>query len=623
MTLIAGTSLEKVLNPSTKALVGRLLREHVKRYAPRFGLALVLMMLVAASTAALAKLMEPVLDEVFTAKDRDQLMLVAGFVLATFVVKGLANFGQQVVMEGVTQRIVADVRKRLFSHLLTADLAFFHGTSSGALISRMMNDVALLHMAVGKTLTGFGKDLLTLLALIGVMFYQDWALALASFFAFPTAILPIARIGKRMRKVSGNSQAEMSRLTSHLDETFQGIRHVKAYTTESYEAERGGRLVDLVANLGIKAARTRGLSHPIMETLGGIAIVVVIFYGGWQVIEGARTTGSFFSFVVALMLAYEPLKRLVSLNANLQEGLAAAHRIFDVLDTKPAIVDRSDAQPLAVAAGEVRLEQVDFSYDGDIPALRQVSLAVPAGKMAALVGLSGAGKSTVLNLIPRFYDVTAGRVLIDGADIRDVTISSLRRNIALVSQEVMLFDDTIRANIAYGSPDADEEAILAAARNAAADEFIRDLPQGYDTMVGERGVKLSGGQRQRIAIARAMLKNAPILLLDEATSALDTQSERLVQSALKQLMVGRTSIVIAHRLSTIVDADIIFVMDQGQVVEQGSHAELMARNGIYARLHALQFAPETAAVTLNSDDTPAENTPNVAEPSRTARRAKA
>ncbi|EKE68870.1 ABC transporter ATP-binding protein [Oceanibaculum indicum] len=623
MTLIAGTSLEKVLNPSTKALVGRLLREHVKRYAPRFGLALVLMMLVAASTAALAKLMEPVLDEVFTAKDRDQLMLVAGFVLATFVVKGLANFGQQVVMEGVTQRIVADVRKRLFSHLLTADLAFFHGTSSGALISRMMNDVALLHMAVGKTLTGFGKDLLTLLALIGVMFYQDWALALASFFAFPTAILPIARIGKRMRKVSGNSQAEMSRLTSHLDETFQGIRHVKAYTTESYEAERGGRLVDLVANLGIKAARTRGLSHPIMETLGGIAIVIVIFYGGWQVIEGARTTGSFFSFVVALMLAYEPLKRLVSLNANLQEGLAAAHRIFDVLDTKPAIVDRPDAQPLAVAAGEVRLEQVDFSYDGDIPALRQVSLAVPAGKMAALVGLSGAGKSTVLNLIPRFYDVTAGRVLIDGADIRDVTISSLRRNIALVSQEVMLFDDTIRANIAYGSPDADEEAILAAARNAAADEFIRDLPQGYDTMVGERGVKLSGGQRQRIAIARAMLKNAPILLLDEATSALDTQSERLVQAALKQLMVGRTSIVIAHRLSTIVDADIIFVMDQGQVVEQGSHAELMARNGIYARLHALQFAPETATVSSGSADTLDVDTPNVTEPSRTARRAKA
>ncbi len=592
MTLIAGTSLEKVLNPSTKALVGRLLREHVKRYAPRFALALVLMVLVAGSTAALAKLMEPVLDEVFTAKDRDKLILVAGFVLATFVVKGLANFGQQVVMEGVTQRIVADVRKRLFSHLLNADLAFFHATSSGALISRMMNDVALLHMAVGKTLTGFGKDLLTLLALIGVMFYQDWALALASFFAFPTAILPIARIGKRMRKVSGNSQAEMSRLTSHLDETFQGIRHVKAYTTEAYEAERGGRLVDIVARLGIKAARTRGLSHPIMETLGGIAIVVVIGYGGWQVIEGARTTGSFFSFVVALMLAYEPLKRLVSLNANLQEGLAAAHRIFDVLDTKPGIVDRPDAQPLAVAAGEVRLEQVDFSYDGGIPALRQVSLAVPAGRMAALVGLSGAGKSTVLNLIPRFYDVTAGRVTIDGTDIRDVTLSSLRRNIALVSQEVMLFDDTIRANIAYGSPDASEEAIMTAARNAAADEFIRDLPQGYDTMVGERGVKLSGGQRQRIAIARAMLKNAPILLLDEATSALDTQSERLVQAALKQLMAGRTSIVIAHRLSTIVDADIIFVMDQGRVVEQGSHAELLAKNGIYARLHALQFTPE-------------------------------
>ena len=625
---MTGTSLEKVINPSTKALVGRLLREHVRRYAPRFVLALVLMALVAASTAVLAKLMEPVLDEVFTAKDRDQLLLVAGFVLATFVVKGLANFGQQVVMEGVTQRIVADVRKRLFSHLMTADLAFFHATSSGALISRMMNDVALLHMAVGKTLTGFGKDLLTLLALVGVMFYQDWALALAAFFAFPTAILPIARIGKRMRKVSGNSQAEMSRLTSHLDETFQGIRHVKAYTTEGYEAERGGRLVDQVASLGIKAARTRGLSHPIMETLGGVAIVVVIFYGGWQVIEGARTTGSFFSFVVALMLAYEPLKRLVSLNANLQEGLAAAHRIFEVLDTRPSIVDRPGAQTLAVAAGEVRLEQVDFSYEGGIPALNQVSLTVPAGRMAALVGLSGAGKSTVLNLIPRFYDATAGRVTIDGIDIRDVTLSSLRRNIALVSQEVMLFDDTIRANIAYGSPDAGEDAILAAARNAAADEFIRDLPQGYDTMVGERGVKLSGGQRQRIAIARAMLKNAPILLLDEATSALDTQSERLVQAALKQLMAGRTSIVIAHRLSTIVDADIIFVMDQGRVVEQGSHAELLARDGIYARLHSLQFAPENATETDARPSAPpsapdSNTSADVAETVRATRRAKA
>ena len=601
MKVIVGTKLENVLNQSTKTLVGRLLREHVRQYASRFVLALSMMIVVAVSTASLAKLMEPVLDEVFTEKNRDQLMLVASLVLLTFVVKGLANFGQQVVMEGVTQRIVADVRKRLFAHLMHADLAFFHSTSTGALISRVMNDVALLHMAVGKTLTGFGKDMLTLLALVGVMFYQDWQLALAAFFAFPTAILPIARIGKRMRKVSGNTQSEISRLTTHLDEVFQGIRHVKAYTTEDYEIQRSGRLTDTVATLGVKAARTRGLSHPIMETLGGLAIVVVIGYGGWQVIEGARTTGSFFSFVVALMLAYEPLKRLVSLNANLQEGLAAAQRIFNTLDNPASIVDRPDARALAVTEGEVALENVDFSYDEGIPALRSVSMTVPAGQTAALVGLSGAGKSTVLNLIPRFFETTGGRITIDGTDIRDVTLHSLRQNIALVSQEVTLFDDTIRANIAYGTPDATEEEIIAAARNAAADDFIRDLADGYDTIVGERGVKLSGGQRQRVAIARAMLKNAPILLLDEATSALDTQSERLVQAALKTLMVGRTSIVIAHRLSTIVDADIIFVMDEGRIVEQGPHEALIAKGGLYSRLHGLQFSAEAAAAP--DDDT--------------------
>ncbi|MBU0725858.1 MAG: ABC transporter ATP-binding protein/permease [Alphaproteobacteria bacterium] len=601
MKVIAGTKFENVLNQSTKALVGRLLREHVRQYASRFLIALSMMIVVAVSTASLAKLMEPVLDEVFTQKNRDQLVLVASLVLLTFIVKGLANFGQQVVMEGVTQRIVADVRKRLFAHLMHADLAFFHSTSTGALISRVMNDVALLHMAVGKTLTGFGKDMLTLMALVGVMFYQDWQLALAAFFAFPTAILPIARIGKRMRKVSGNTQSEISRLTTHLDEVFQGIRHVKAYTTEDYEIQRSGRLTDTVATLGVKAARTRGLSHPIMETLGGLAIVVVIGYGGWQVIEGVRTTGSFFSFVVALMLAYEPLKRLVSLNANLQEGLAAAQRIFNTLDNPASIVDRPDARPLAVTEGEVALENVDFSYDEGIPALRSVNLTVPAGQTAALVGLSGAGKSTVLNLIPRFFETTGGRITIDGTDIRDVTLHSLRQNIALVSQEVTLFDDTIRANIAYGTPDATEEEIVAAARNAAADDFIRELADGYDTIVGERGVKLSGGQRQRVAIARAMLKNAPILLLDEATSALDTQSERLVQAALKKLMVGRTSIVIAHRLSTIVDADIIFVMDEGRIVEQGPHEALIAKGGLYSRLHGLQFSAEAAAAP--DDDT--------------------
>ncbi len=363
---------------------------------------------------------------------------------------------------------------------------------------------------------------------------------------------------------------------------------------EAYESQRVSRLIDRVNGLMQKAARIRSASHPIMETLGGVAITVVILYGGWQVIEGERTTGAFFSFVTALLLAYEPMKRLVQLNASLQEGLAAAVRVFQVLDLEPRIVDAPDAKPLAVAAGQIRFEDVRFSYIPERPALAGLNLTVPAGRTVALVGASGAGKTTILNLIPRFYDVDAGRVSIDGVDVRHATLASLRGAIALVSQEVSLFDDTVAHNIAYGRQGASPKEIEAAARHAAAHEFIEALPQGYDTLVGEHGIKLSGGQRQRLAIARAMLKNAPILLLDEATSALDTENERLVQAALRQLMAGRTTLVIAHRLATVIDAHVIHVIDAGRVVESGSHGELLARGGIYARLYHLQFAEEAA-----------------------------
>jgi subfamily B ATP-binding cassette protein MsbA len=347
--------------------------------------------------------------------------------------------------------------------------------------------------------------------------------------------------------------------------------------------------------LSFKATRVRSGAHPIMETLGGIAIVVVILYGGWQVVEGVRTTGAFFSFVTALLLAYEPMKRLVGLNANLQEGLAAAQRVFAVLDTAPAIVDRPDAEPLRVTAGAIRFQGVRFAYGMDEPALAGIDLEVPAGRTVALVGPSGAGKSTIMNLIPRFYDVQAGAVTIDGTDVRTVTLASLRAHIGLVSQEVGLFDDTVRANIAYGRPGASDDEIVAAARTAAADEFIRALPQGLDTRIGAHGQRLSGGQRQRLAIARAALKNAPILLLDEATSALDTESERAVQAALARLMRGRTTLVIAHRLSTVMAADRIYVVEGGRIAESGSHGELLALGGRYARLYALQFAAEPGA----------------------------
>jgi subfamily B ATP-binding cassette protein MsbA len=392
-----------------------------------------------------------------------------------------------------------------------------------------------------------------------------------------------------MRRVSANTQIETGQFMTLLNQTFQGARYVKAYGMEAYELSRARRIIESLYRLVEKAQRVRSISSPMMEAFGGIAVALVILYGGHQVLSGARSPGAFFSFIAALLLAYQPLKTLAGLNTNLQEGLAAAQRLFTVLDIEPAIGDRPGAAPLRIRGGEVRFEDVNFAYDEGTQALRGVTLEIPGGKTVALVGASGAGKSTIMNLIPRFYDVGTGAVLVDGQDVRDVTLASLRSAIGLVSQEVSLFDDTVRANIAYGRFGATEDEIVAAAKAAAADDFIRALPQGYDTPVGEHGVKLSGGQRQRLSIARAMLKNAPILLLDEATSALDTESERQVQGALKTLMHGRTTLVIAHRLSTVIGADIIYVIDAGRVAERGSHAELLRRDGTYARLHALQF----------------------------------
>ncbi len=577
---------------STYALVSRLAREHVRPYLRRLVFAMLCMILVAGATAAFAWLMEPVLNEIFEKKNRTMLVVLPVVMMAVFVVKGFAGYGHSMLMRYVGQRIVADLQIRLFSHLMPADLAFFHNTATGELIARLTSDVRLVRGAVLIALTGMVKESFTAVFLIGVMFYQNWPLALSASFVFPIAILPVLRIGRRMRKYSSKTQAKIGLLTAILDETLQSVRHIKAYGMEEHEIRRATGAVEQVFRMIRKKVRIRSLATPIMETLSGFAIAVVILYGGWQVIEGQTTTGAFFSFITALLLAFNPVKVLASLNANLQEGLAAAQRLFALLDTAPEITDRPGARPLAVSGGAIAFDDVRFTYARDAPALEGVSLVVPAGKTAALVGPSGAGKSTILNLIPRFYDVAAGSIRIDGADVRDVTLASLRRAVALVTQEVTLFNDTVRANIAYGRPDADDDEIETAARNAAADEFINALSDGYDTMVGEHGVKLSAGQRQRIAIARAMLKDAPILLLDEATSWLDSESERLVQQALGRLMQGRTTLAIAHRLSTVIGADIIYVVENGRVVESGTHAELLAKSGAYARLYDLQYADD-------------------------------
>ena len=574
----------------TRVLVSRLFRDYVKHQLGWLAIALLLMAVVAATTASLAFLMETILDDVFTARDKTSLYIAATTVMGLFLLKGLATYGQTVIMSLVGQRILADIQKRMFSHLTYADLSFFQSRSSGELIAHFINDVEKMRGTVAGVITAIGRDSLTLIFLIGVMFYQDWLLTLASFFAFPTAILPLVKIGKKIRKVSANTQEEIGQFTVILNEVFRDIRQVKSYCMEKYEQTRTYVLIDKIFKLVFKAARTKAAAYPIMETLGGTAIVIVICYGGWQVIEGDRTTGTFFSFVTALLLAYDPVKKLVNLNAQLQEGLAASERIFGVLDIKPKIVDRSDAKQLKEVTGEILIENLYFSYDGTSPILSNLSMQIPAGQTIALVGHSGSGKSTLLNLMTRFFAPASGLILLDNTDIQTVTLSSLRQNFAIVSQDVSLFNETIKANICYGNPEASDEKIVEAAKNAAAHEFITQLPNGYETEVGENGVKLSGGQRQRIVIARAMLKDAPILLLDEATSALDSESEKSVQVALQKLMHNRTTIVIAHRLSTIQSADLIYVLDEGKVAEFGKHSELLKRNGVYANLYKIQFS---------------------------------
>ena len=590
-----------VKRAASVTLVARLARDFMRPHAKRIALAFLLMGLAAASTALRAWLMQPVLDNIFLARDGSLLLLLAGGALALAVVKGLSDYGDAVLMTRVGQRIIADVQKALFARLMRADLAYFHAHPTGTLISRFTSDAVLLRGAAANVLGGMGKDAVTVAFLIAVMFYQDWLLGLVSFFVFPLAIHPIVGIGRRIRRVAANTQAEIGQLTTLLSQTFQGARHVKAYGMEAYEERRATGLFERLFALIVRAGRTRSRASPMMEALGGAAIAAVILYGGHQVIAGTRTPGALFSFITALLLAYQPLKNLANLNSSLQEGLAAAERIFEVLDIEPTIRDKPGARPLRIAGGEIRFDSVRFGYASGAVALDGLSLVVPAGYTVALVGRSGAGKSTILNLILRFFDVDAGSIAIDGQDVRSVTLASLRGAIALVAQEVSLFDDTVHANIAYGRFDASGAEVEAAARAAAADGFIRELPDGYDTPVGEHGVRLSGGQRQRIAIARAMLKDAPILLLDEATSALDSESERQVQAALRALMHGRTTLVIAHRLSTVQGADLICVVDRGHIVEIGRHAELLAHDGRYARLHATQFADEPGLTTAAAD----------------------
>ena len=571
-------------------LMLRLLREYVRPHAGRLIWAALFMAVVAATTGLNAWLLEPAIDKVFVERAPGMLVLVPLVLVAVAFLRGGATYLQSILMHGVGQRIIADTQVKMYRHLISADLAYLQSIHSGALLSSFLYDANLLRDAVGRAITGIAKDALTALALGVVMFVQDWQLALVVLVTFPLVGVLIRNLGKRMRKVSTATQEETAKLASQLSETLEGARLVKAHGMEEGETQRIRDRIERRLKEIMRGIRARSAATPLTEALGGIAIALAIFYGGWRAQTGALSLGEFMSFLAALLMAYQPLKGLANLNTALQEGLAAGQRIFAILDVRPTIVERPDAAALKIDHGEISYRAVEFTYDNKTAALHGVDIQMPAGSTVALVGPSGSGKTTLMNLLPRFYDPTRGRIEIDGQDIAGVTIASLRAATALVSQDITLFDDTVAANIAYGRPGAADDDIRAAARVAAAHAFITELPQGYDTFVGENGVRLSGGQRQRIAIARAMLKNAPILLLDEATSALDSQAEREVQAALDALKAGRTTLVIAHRLSTVMAANHIYVLDRGRVVESGNHASLMAKGGSYAALYKLQFA---------------------------------
>ncbi len=581
-------------------VIARMAREYLRPHWKLAAVALLASMVVAGATGAVPLLIKHALDNI-VGTDSWMLLLVAGGAIIATSVQAIGTYVSRSNMATIGQNIVATVQKRMFARIMNADLAWVSRTHSGRFLSSFLYDANRVRDSITVTVIDLGQNFLTVIALIGAMFWLNWKLALIGCTVIPFVAFVISKLGKRTRKATKRNLEGSGDLTAVISEALKGIRVVKAYDQEATEISRASSTIDRVRATALKAIRSRNLASPITGMLSGIGVAAVIYFGGRSVQTGFLTIGDLGGFLSAMLLAYEPLKKLANTQTLMHEGAAAASRIFPILDIEPSIRVPAGAKPLVVTDGSIRFENVHFHYGDGTPALNGVDIEIPKGHTVALVGPSGAGKSTILNLVPRFYDPTEGRILIDGQDVRDVTLSSLRAASSLVTQDPFLFDDTIRANIAYGTANASDADIEAAARNAAAHDFIAALPNGYDTMVGEAGFKLSGGQRQRIAIARAMLKDAAILLLDEATSALDTASELQVQSALTRLMQGRTTLVIAHRLSTIKHANTICVIDEGRVVERGSHDELVAMGGLYAELSRSQFIAEPAPEPAEAD----------------------
>jgi subfamily B ATP-binding cassette protein MsbA len=561
----------------------------LKPYKTKLIIAMIAMIFVACFTGAQTYMVKTLLDRIFIEKNTIYLKLLPLVLIAIFLMKGIFYYIYSMLLEYVGQSVIRDFRITIFKHIHKQALSFFNEMPTGTLMSRIISDVALLQQAVSKALVGSVRDFFQVIILLGVVFAMNWRLAMITFVVLPFSAFFIVKFGRQFRKLSTSTQEEVAHVSNILHETITGNRIVKAFTKEQYEGKRFENQVIGLFLLTMKDAKYRCLQHPMMEFIGGFAIAVVIWFGGSEVMNDTMTPGAFFAFLTALIAAYEPIKGVTSVNSTIQQGLAAASRVFAILDVEPEIQDKKDAIELPAFSSSVEFKNLSYQYNDEATVLKDINLTVAAGEALAIVGPSGGGKTTLTNLIPRFLDLKDGAILIDGMDIRDVTVASLRNQIAMVTQQTILFNDTVRNNIAYSDQDAAIEDIYNAARAAHAFDFIESLPDGFDTIIGEGGARLSGGQRQRISIARAILKNAPILILDEATSALDTESEREVQKALENLMKDRTTFVIAHRLSTIKNADRIVVVKDGRIVEEGTHESLLQLQGEYETLYNMQY----------------------------------
>ena len=580
-------------NNSTRNLLLRIFKNYIRKHSQKILIAVICMIIVSATTAINAWMMQPVLDDIFINKDKSLILIIPLAILIIAIIKGISSYIQSILMSFVSYKIVANLQNHMFESLIKCDISFFSKTNSGTLISRFLADVGALSKGVHNLIINIIKDFFTLLFLIGVLFYHDPKLALISLLIFPLAIYPISRIGKRLRKISKNTQIGFGMLTKRLTESLQGIKTIKSFNAEQIEREKVDKEVENIFQLTYKSSRVNSISRPLMETLGGLAIAVIIYVGGSQVISGTTTPGTFFSFLTALLMAYQPIKSLASLNATLQMAMAAAERIFNIIDTRPLIAEKGSNKDHLLKNGtaySINFSNVSFSYENsDKTTLQNINLEIKKGEKVALVGYSGAGKTSLLNLLPRFYEIKKGKITINGINIKDLSFNFLRNHFSLVSQDIVLFDDTLKYNICYGQKNINSRRVLDACKKANCEEFIKKFPNGVNETIGEKGVKLSGGQKQRIAIARAFLKNSPFLLLDEATSSLDSRSEKKIQTSLDKLMKNKTSLVIAHRLSTIIDADKIILLQNGKIEDIDKHSNLLKKSKIYKNLYELQF----------------------------------